>query len=465
MGLKTKAYIYVVIAAGGCVLAASLANWSSPDLLSWTIYLVLAVLASVVKLRLPGMDGTYSLGFLFLLYGVAHFSLPETLLAGCAGAVAGSLLNTKKRANTLQLLFNTANVAISVGACFFIARVCLASGLTQYLPAVIAIVACAYFIINTALVSGVLSLLQGKRLAEVCNQWYVWSLPYYLIGVALVGLFPSPGRSSVSGEAWLVLLPLIYLVHFFLGLVEWHASSATVGDQPNASLPRAARAFVMVVVASGVLLLGVAIFQWHSPAPVRFISYLTLAVIASTLKIRLPGMRGTISPSFVLVLMAIAGMSFSEMTVMATMVGVVQVLWRSARRPMLAQVLFNPASQALSAGLAYVVCRILLAPWLGQSLVGELVVGTLVLYGANSALLATVLAMVDRKPLGAVWQLCYFWSLPYYLVGAAVSGVMMATWRMTDWPHSLLVLPLMGLVYISYRVHLRQAVDRIELAA
>jgi hypothetical protein len=97
--------------------------------------------------------------------------------------------------------------------------------------------------------------------------------------------------------------------------------------------------------------------------------------------------------------------------------------------------------------------------------VGELVVGTLVLYGSNSLLLATVLAMVDRKPLGAVWPLCYFWSLPYYLVGAAVAGVMTATWRMADWPPSLLVLPLMGLVYISYRVHVRQAVDRIELTA
>jgi hypothetical protein len=460
MGLKTKVYLYVVIAAGALVLAASLANWSSPDLLSWSIYLALAVLASVVKLRLPGMDGTYSLGFLFLLYGVAHFSLPETLLAGCAGAVAGSLLNTKKRSSVVQLLFNTANLAISVGACFFIARVCLSSGVTQYLPAVIAIVACVYFLVNTALVSGVLSLLQGKRLSEVCNQWYVWSFPYYLIGVALVGLFPSPGRAA-PGEAWLVLLPLIYLVHFFLGLVEWHASTAAVGDQPNASLPRAARAFVILVVACGVLLLGMAAFQWHSPAPVRFVIYLTLAVVASTLKVRLPGMRGTISPGFVLVLTAVVGMSFGEVIGMATVVGLVQVLWRSARRPMLAQVLFNPASLALSAGLAYGLCRILLAPWLGNSVVGELVVGTLVLYGSNSLLLATVLAMVDRKPLGAVWQLCYFWSLPYYLVGAAVAGVMMATWRMVDWPPSLLVLPLMGLVYISYRVHVRQAVDRI----
>ena len=56
MGQGAKVYIYSVIAAGGCVLAASLANWSSPDLLSWTIYLVLAVLPhSVLVLPLMGL--------------------------------------------------------------------------------------------------------------------------------------------------------------------------------------------------------------------------------------------------------------------------------------------------------------------------------------------------------------------------------------------------------------------------
>jgi hypothetical protein len=32
---------------------------------------------SVVKLRLPGMDGNYSPGFLFVLCGVAHFPSPK----------------------------------------------------------------------------------------------------------------------------------------------------------------------------------------------------------------------------------------------------------------------------------------------------------------------------------------------------------------------------------------------------
>jgi hypothetical protein len=463
MGSAAKSYIYSVIAAGGCVLAVALANWSSPDPRLWGVYLLLAVMASAVKLKLPGTDGTYSLSFLFLLYGIAHFSFAETVLAGCAGAVAQSLLNARKRSSPIQVLFNTANVTVSVGACFLIARVWLASGMAQYHPAVMALVACAYFIFNTVLVSGVLSLLQNKPLGEVCSQWYVWSFPYYLVGVALVGLFPSPGQAA-PGEAWLILLPLIYLVHFFLGLVEWHASSPATGNRPDDPLSRAARIYVASVVTAGLIPLVVAALDWQSRNPTRFICYLALAVAASTLKIRLPHTRGTLTPAFVLVLAAIAQLSLAETVVLAAVTGVVQVLWRSAVRPSPAQVLFNPASLSLSAAATHSLCRVVLEPWLGHSVVAVLVVSALVMYGSNTLMVATVLALVDRKPLSSVWQLCYFWSLPYYLVGAAAAGIMSATSRTADWPPSLLVLPLMGLVYVSYRAQLRQAVERSRQA-
>jgi hypothetical protein len=459
MGKAAKSYIYSVIAAGGCVLAVALVNWSSPDPLLWAIYLLLAVAASVVKLRLPGMDGTYSFSFLFLLYGIAHFSLAETLLAGCAGAVAQSLLNAKKRSSPIQVLFNTANVTVSVGACFLIARAWSATGMAQYRPATMAVVACTYFIVNTVLVSGVLSVLERKPLGEVCGQWYVWSFPYYLVGVALVGLFPSPGQAA-PGEAWLILLPLIYLVHFFLGLLEWHASSPAAGNQANAPLPRVARMYIASAVTAGAILLAAAAFNWQSENPARFISYLALAVAGSTLKIRLPHTRGTLTPAFVLVLAAIAQLNLAETVIMAAAAGLVQVLWRPAVRPSPAQVLFSPASLSLSAAAAHSLCRVVLEPWLGHSVVGVLVVSALVMYGSNTLMVAMVLALVNRKPLSSVWQLCYFWSLPYYLVGAAAAGIMAATNRTADWPPSLLVLPLMGLVYVSYRAQLRQAVER-----
>src|SRR5271157_4092154 len=75
MSRSAKTYIYAVIGAGGCVLAWSGLTWSHADPLLWALFSALAILASVVKLRLPGMEGTYSLNFLFLLYGVAHFPL------------------------------------------------------------------------------------------------------------------------------------------------------------------------------------------------------------------------------------------------------------------------------------------------------------------------------------------------------------------------------------------------------
>jgi hypothetical protein len=188
-------------------------------------------------------------------------------------------------------------------------------------------------------------------------------------------------------------------------------------------------------------------------------------MLASTLKIRLPRMCGTLTPSFVLVLAVIADLSLAETTVTAAVGGMVQILWRSKQRPTLAQLLFNPACMALSAGLAYVLCRVVLAPWLGNSVVGVLVVSTIAMYGCNAALLAMVLALAERKPLSSAWQLCSFWSLPYYLVGAAVAGIMLATSRTAQWPASLLVLPLMGLVYVSYRVQVQQAVDRVGQVA
>jgi hypothetical protein len=445
-----------VIAAGALVLAAELAHWTPAAPGSWMVYVALAALASTVNLRLPGIEGTWSLSSLFLLYGVAHFPLAETLLAGCAGAVAQSLVNTRLPRSPIRVLFNTANVAISVSACFVVGRVWMAAGMAHHLPAVMALVAWVYFMVNTVLVSGVLSLLQSKPLGEVCRQWYTWSFPCYLVGVTLVGLVPEPGQ-KLSWEDFLILLPVAYLVYFFRGLAERQSSLPSNGEPSNA-LPRSAKIYFIGVVASGVMLLAAAVLGWESENPIRFLAYLVLGVLASTFKIRLPRVQGTLTPAFVLLLVAIAQLSLQETIVVAAATGVVQVLWRSARRPRLAQVLFNPAGLMLSAGLAWVLTRTT-PGWLPEhSVAAVLVVSTLILYGSNTLIVAAIVALLNRKPLGSVWQPCYFWSLPYYLVGAAAAGIMTATTRTADWPPSLLVLPIMGLLYVSYRAQIEQAI-------
>ena len=84
-----------------------------------------------------------------------------------------------------------------------------------------------------------------------------------------------------------------------------------------------------------------------------------------------------------------------------------------------------------------------------------LVIATALLFGSNNALVAAVMCLSEGKPMNDMWQQCYFWSFPYYLVGAAASGLMIATARTAGWPFSFLVLPILTMIYVSYRLHAR----------
>jgi hypothetical protein len=55
-----------------------------------------------------------------------------------------------------------------------------------------------------------------------------------------------------------------------------------------------------------------------------------------------------------------------------------------------------------------------------------------------------------------LWRDCYFWSFPYYLVGSAIAGLVTVSSRAIGWHGSLLVLPLMYLVYTFYRLYLER---------
>ena len=277
MPTKAKQYVGLVIGAGMFVFAASFAGGTLPDLKRFLMYLALAVLASLLKVRLPGITGSYSLNFLFLLAGVAYFTLPETLVAGCAAALAQSVFNTRKRPTAAQVLFNMANLVLSIRVCFHVAHGPLAHGLESYRPAVMALVAGLYFVINTVLVSGVLSILEGKSLREVCQKWYLWSIPYYLVGATLIGRLPSAVHPATP-ESWLMMLPALYLIHFYYGLSKgtYSGNDCSEAEQCEPSLNVGAKLYLALITASGMLLLTFAGLYWHSDDRARFVGYLVV---------------------------------------------------------------------------------------------------------------------------------------------------------------------------------------------
>ncbi len=78
--------------------------------------------------------------------------------------------------------------------------------------------------------------------------------------------------------------------------------------------------------------------------------------------------------------------------------------------------------------------------------------------------MATIIRLTEDKPVLKVWSECYFWSFPYYLVGAAIAGLVSFLNRHIGWQSSLLVLPPVYLMYRSYRLYLGKLEDETRHA-
>ena len=73
--------------------------------------------------------------------------------------------------------------------------------------------------------------------------------------------------------------------------------------------------------------------------------------------------------------------------------------------------------------------------------------------------IAVVISMSEGKPLRRILVDCYFWSFPYYLVGAGVAGAIGWFNREFNWETSLLFVPAIYIIYRSYRLYLGKLED------
>ncbi len=216
MPRKAQLYIDGVVIAGLTLLAIGLYQWVTLDPLRYFSYLLLAALASTLKVNLPGITGTFSLNFLFILIGIADFSFSETMAMGCAAALVQCVWKARKRPTFVQVLFNMANLAISIAVTYLISHFALVRGHIN-IAALMALAAQIFFVINTFLVSGVISMLEGKTLRMVWDRWFLWSFPYYLIGAAVAGLISVWNRAG-DWKSSLLVLPMMYLVYHYYHL-------------------------------------------------------------------------------------------------------------------------------------------------------------------------------------------------------------------------------------------------------
>lgn len=218
-----------------------------------------------------------------------------------------------------------------------------------------------------------------------------------------------------------------------------------------------ARVFIGMMVVTGVCVLSYAVLRGQSTNSIRFICFLAVAMFSSRLKVNLPGITGTMSVNFLFILLGIIQLSFSETMALGCAAVLVQCLYRDRPSPL--QVVFNICATALAIAASYTVYHLAILHGKVSNPSLLLILAACTYFAANTIPVATVISLTEHKSLRKIWAECYFWSFPYYLVGAGIAGLMSWVNQLVDWQTSLLVLPVVYLIYRSYRLYLGRLED------
>src|ERR1700719_2967387 len=222
-------------------------------------------------------------------------------------------------------------------------------------------------------------------------------------------------------------------------------------------LSAAPRLFITVVVLCRTSVLTYSVLHGRSENPLKFFCYLVIALAASRLKVNLPGITGTVSVNFLFLLLGVLELSLAETMALGCAAVVVQCFDRD--RPVPIQVAFNVSSTALAIAVTFASYHYSLAHHAVSNPSTLLFLAACIYFVANTLPVAAVISLTERRSLRKIWADCYFWSFPYYLVGAGVAGMMSWLHGFTDWQTSLLTLPVVYLIYRSYRLYLGKLED------
>jgi diguanylate cyclase (GGDEF)-like protein/putative nucleotidyltransferase with HDIG domain len=219
----------------------------------------------------------------------------------------------------------------------------------------------------------------------------------------------------------------------------------------------APRAFMVVVLLCGTAVLTYTLLNGSSHNPLKFLGYLATALVASRLRVNLPGITGTMSVNFLFLLLGVLELSFAETMALGCAAVLVQCFDRD--RPMPIHIAFNACSTALAIAATFAAYRFSMLHRYVSNPSTLLFVAACMYFVANTVPVAAVISLTERRSLRKIWTDCYFWSFPYYLVGAGVAGLMNWLHDFTDWQTSLLILPVVYLIYRSYRLYLGKLED------
>ena len=210
MPVGGQVFVGLVIAAGTACLLQGTIHQNSKNIAEFICYTGVAILASRLQVTLPGIPGTLSVNFLFILVGIAELGYSEALTLGAVAMLAQSLYPGRPR--PIQVTFNICNGSLSTAAAYLFYHNTFCNEIIGNRPVILCLTASIYFVVNVGCVTAVISFGEDRPLQKILMDCYFWCFPYYLVGAGIAGAI-SWINHRFNWETSLLFVPVIYLIY------------------------------------------------------------------------------------------------------------------------------------------------------------------------------------------------------------------------------------------------------------
>ena len=212
MPLQARIFAGFSIAVGAVFVATAVYPWQPGDIWRFCFYLVLASLASGMKVNLPGTPSSMSVCFLFSLIGIAELSPGEAVVISCIGTVIQCLWKARQRPRPAQVAFSvsTTGMAIVIAYRFYHWPAIHAFGTTA--PFMLVVAALLYFALNTVPIAAAIALTERRPWGAVWRGTYFWTFPFYIMGSSVAWMINLFSR-QVHWQGSVLLLPIVHFIH------------------------------------------------------------------------------------------------------------------------------------------------------------------------------------------------------------------------------------------------------------
>lgn len=211
-----------------------------------------------------------------------------------------------------------------------------------------------------------------------------------------------------------------------------------------------ARMFVALIVISGLLLFGDAVINARSMPTAKFLAFLLVACVAARLRIKLPGVTGTMSVNLPFILVAAAEMN----TVEALAIGFISTFFQclaKGKKFKAMQVAFNCSTITLAVAATRLIYT---APPVASMVSSPALRLALAAAGyalANTVPVAIVIGLTEAVSILRTWMEMLQLSFPYLVASAGIAGLTLTLSQEIGWQVPLAVLPVMAGIFQSYR--------------